>query len=88
MSNNKITIVINTFKSEDKIHNCLKSIDNNFKVIVVENSKNMNFKNELENKYSNVECVLAVSYTHLRAHETLMNLVCRLLLEKSRHRLS
>ena len=26
---------------------------------------------------------VAVSYTHLRAHETLMNLVCRLLLEKS-----
>ena len=25
----------------------------------------------------------AVSYTHLRAHETLMNLVCRLLLEKT-----
>ena len=28
----------------------------------------------------------AVSYTHLRAHETLMNLVCRLLLEKTRAR--
>ena len=27
-----------------------------------------------------------VSYTHLRAHETLMNLVCRLLLEKKRRR--
>ena len=26
--------------------------------------------------------LIAVSYTHLRAHETLMNLVCRLLLEK------
>ena len=26
--------------------------------------------------------VTTVSYTHLRAHETLMNLVCRLLLEK------
>ena len=26
--------------------------------------------------------LVAVSYTHLRAHETLMNLVCRLLLEK------
>ena len=26
--------------------------------------------------------IRAVSYTHLRAHETLMNLVCRLLLEK------
>ena len=27
----------------------------------------------------------SVSYTHLRTHETLMNLVCRLLLEKTRH---
>ena len=27
--------------------------------------------------------VKSVSYTHLRAHETLMNLVCRLLLEKT-----
>jgi len=59
MNNNKITVVINTFKSEDKIHNCLKSIDINFKVIVVENSKNTNFKKELESKYSNVECILA-----------------------------
>src|SRR5674476_1629014 len=28
---------------------------------------------------------LAVSYTHLRAHETGRNLVCRLLLEKKKH---
>ena len=28
--------------------------------------------------------VRTVSYTHLRAHETLMNLVCRLLLEKKK----
>ena len=28
--------------------------------------------------------MLSVSYTHLRAHETLMNLVCRLLLEKKK----
>ena len=27
-------------------------------------------------------CLEAVSYTHLRAHETKANLVCRLLLEK------
>ena len=27
---------------------------------------------------------ISVSYTHLRAHETLMNLVCRLLLEKKK----
>ena len=29
-------------------------------------------------------CVLPVSYTHLRAHETLRYLVCRLLLEKKK----
>ena len=27
----------------------------------------------------------AVSYTHLRAHETVLDLVCRLLLEKKNH---
>ena len=27
----------------------------------------------------------AVSYTHLRAHETVLDLVCRLLLEKKTH---
>ena len=30
------------------------------------------------------QALVAVSYTHLRAHETLMNLVCRLLLEKKK----
>ena len=29
----------------------------------------------------------AVSYTHLRAHETVLDLVCRLLLEKKKQRL-
>ena len=29
--------------------------------------------------------VAAVSYTHLRAHETVLDLVCRLLLEKKKH---
>ena len=28
----------------------------------------------------------AVSYTHLRAHETVLDLVCRLLLEKKKQR--
>ena len=30
--------------------------------------------------------LLAVSYTHLRAHETVLDLVCRLLLEKKKTR--
>ena len=29
--------------------------------------------------------LLPVSYTHLRAHETVLDLVCRLLLEKKNH---
>src|SRR5664280_3008336 len=29
-------------------------------------------------------CSLSVSYTHLRAHETVLDLVCRLLLEKKK----
>ena len=31
-----------------------------------------------------VRRVVAVSYTHLRAHETVLDLVCRLLLEKKK----
>ena len=33
----------------------------------------------------NTEASEAVSYTHLRAHETVLDLVCRLLLEKKKH---
>ena len=59
MINNKITIVINTFKSEDIIYDCLKSINPKVKVIIVENSKNVNLKNSLESKFSNIECILS-----------------------------
>ena len=59
MNNNKITIVINTFKSEEKINHCIASIDNKIKIIVVENSKNLNFKEDIENRYPNVKCILA-----------------------------
>ena len=31
-----------------------------------------------------LESITAVSYTHLRAHETVLDLVCRLLLEKKK----
>ena len=59
MTNKDITIIIATFKSEDRIDACLNSIDSDIKVIVVENSKNQKFKNYIENKYQNVECELA-----------------------------
>ena len=59
MSYDKITVVINTFHSEDKIHHCLDSIESKTKVIIVENSNNVSFKEELEKKYNNLKCVLA-----------------------------
>ena len=56
MNNNKITVVINTFKSEDKIYHCLDSINTDYKVIVIENSNNRDFKKKIEVKYNNVKC--------------------------------
>ena len=58
MSYNKITVVINTFHSEDKIDRCLNSINPKIKILVIENSNNSNFKLNLEKKYSNVTCYL------------------------------
>ena len=58
MSYDKITIIINTFQSEDKIHQCIDSIASKVKVIVIENSDNINLKKELENKYNNIQCFL------------------------------
>jgi N-acetylglucosaminyl-diphospho-decaprenol L-rhamnosyltransferase len=53
-----ITIIIVTFKSEKVIYKCLSSINNNYPVIIIENSNNKNFKKEIENKFSNVRCLL------------------------------
>tara|TARA_B110000285_G_C15082540_1_gene594326 strand:+ start:751 stop:1518 length:768 start_codon:yes stop_codon:yes gene_type:complete len=36
----------------------LKSIEEKYKVIVVENSDNYSFKNEIENNFPNVECII------------------------------
>ena len=58
MTSKDITIVITTYKSEEKIESCLNSIDSKIRVIIIENSSNKKFKNDIENKFSNVECVL------------------------------
>ena len=58
MTNSDLTVIITTFKSEDKIKNCLNSIDSSIKVIIIENSNNKKFQNYFENRYKNVECIL------------------------------
>ena len=59
ISRQNLTIVIVTFKSEEVIHDCINSIGNGIKIIVVENSNNPEFKNKIEKKYNNVECVIS-----------------------------
>jgi len=61
ISGQNLTIVIVTLKSENIIHECIKSIDKNIPIIVVENSNNQSFKDQLESKYKNLKCVLSKS---------------------------
>ena len=53
-----LTIIIVSFKSEDILHRCIKSIDKKYPIIVVENSIDKKLKLELEQKYQNVNCIL------------------------------
>jgi len=61
ISGQNLTIVIVTLKSENIIDQCIKSIDQNIPIIVVENSKNQKIKDELESKYKNLKCILSGS---------------------------
>ena len=54
-----LTIIITCFQSDNKLKSCLSTIDKNIKVIVVENSNRNEFKNQIEQNYNNVKCLLA-----------------------------
>ncbi len=54
-----ITFVIVSFKSNHIIEKCIKSIKPNVKIIIVENSDDVNVKSYLEDKFSNVEVIIA-----------------------------
>ena len=58
MSIRDITIVITSFKSDEIIRNCLNSIGRQYQVILVENSNDLEFKKNIEQEFSNVECIL------------------------------
>jgi len=53
-----LTIVINTFNSDEKIYSCLDSINQDYKILIIENSNNIKFKEVLEKKYSHLVCEL------------------------------
>ena len=59
MKNKDITAVITSFRSENKILNCIKSLGRDLKIIVIENSNDKNLKTKLEEENSNLECILS-----------------------------
>jgi len=61
ISRQNLSIVIVTLKSEKVIHQCIKSLNQNIPIIVVEHSDNKKLKEDLENKYNNLKCILAKS---------------------------
>ena len=54
-----ITFIIVSYRSGHIIEESIKSINSNIKIIVVENSNNIQIKHYLEKKFSNVEVVIA-----------------------------
>ena len=61
ISRQTLSVVIVTFKSEHVIHDCIQSISDQIKIIVVDNSNDKKFKENIEKKYHNVECILSSS---------------------------
>ena len=77
----------------DRIYNAYKNRDKTLWIMHILASKNLeqgyrrwgyfrSFRERLEQMASEISGT--VSYTHLRAHETVLDLVCRLLLEKKK----
>ncbi|MDC2969663.1 glycosyltransferase [Candidatus Pelagibacter sp.] len=59
ISRQTLSAVIVTFKSDQVIHDCIQSISDQIKIIIVDNSNDRKFKENLEKKYKNVECILS-----------------------------
>ena len=59
MKSQDITAIITSFHSKEKIFNCLNSIGESIKVVVIENSNDQLLKKEILSKYKNVDCILS-----------------------------
>lgn len=59
ISRQNLTVIIVTFKSDMVIQNCINSINNDIKILIIDNSNNQNFKNKIEKEYKNVSCILS-----------------------------
>ena len=71
---NKMTDAVS--KSRDELENKVQERTNELA------KTNIQLTSEIEERKKTEVILNPVSYTHLRAHETVLDLVCRLLLEK------
>ena len=51
----QLTVIITCFRSDKKIYRCLNSLNNQCKVIIIENSKDIDLKKKIEKDFTNVE---------------------------------
>ena len=54
ISRQNLTVIIVSFMSEKVIHDCISSIPKDIQILVVDNSNNKSFKNEIEKKRGGV----------------------------------
>tara|TARA_B100001559_G_scaffold305543_1_gene295932 strand:- start:888 stop:1796 length:909 start_codon:yes stop_codon:yes gene_type:complete len=59
ISRQNLTVVIVSFMSDNVIHDCIKSIPEDIKIIVIDNSNNKLFKDRIEKQYDNITCLLS-----------------------------
>jgi N-acetylglucosaminyl-diphospho-decaprenol L-rhamnosyltransferase len=59
ISRQNLSVIIVSFKSDHVIHHCINSIDKEIEIIIIDNSNNIDFKNDIENRYKNVSCILS-----------------------------
>ena len=54
-----ITFIIVTYQSENVLHECLDSLPNKCKKIIIENSNHKNLEKDLKLKYDNIEVIMS-----------------------------
>jgi len=59
ISRQNLSVVIVSFFSEEVIHNCIQSIPEDVNILVVDNSGNKEFKENIEKQYKNTKCLLS-----------------------------
>tara|TARA_B100001057_G_scaffold496111_1_gene596740 strand:+ start:3547 stop:4440 length:894 start_codon:yes stop_codon:yes gene_type:complete len=59
ISRQTLSVVIVTYKSKNIIDDCINSIDNDIKILIIDNSNSIELKEYVEKKYKNVSCILS-----------------------------